>query len=187
MLAFLVAVLSGLGGFLAQSVVLLGVAILALVVWIFSAANSASLRSRYWKQLEGKWKAKWGLLTDDDLKTIKGRRELLVGKIQERYGIAEDEARRQVDEFYASLTPSEALEAPASPPPTVPPTTKPVEPPASVISYAAQAAPASPPPTVPPTTDEPVEPLPIPGRVKAVVLGLVALVVIGSLVLRWLS
>ena len=167
---------------------LLVVAILAVVVWIFSAVNSASLRSRYWKQLEGKWKAKWGLLTDDDLKTIKGRRELLVGKIQERYGIAEDEARRQVDEFYAPLTPSEAQEAPASPPPTVPPTTdKPVEPPASLTSYAAQAAPASPPPTVPPTTDEPVEPLAIPGRVKSMVFRLVALVVIGSLVLRWLS
>jgi uncharacterized protein YjbJ (UPF0337 family) len=36
-----------------------------------------------WKQLEGKVKAKWGLLTDDDLTTIKGSRELL--KIQERY------------------------------------------------------------------------------------------------------
>jgi uncharacterized protein YjbJ (UPF0337 family) len=37
-----------------------------------------------WKQLEGKVKAKWGLLTDDDLTTIKGSRELLEGKIQER-------------------------------------------------------------------------------------------------------
>ena len=37
-----------------------------------------------WKQLEGKVKAKWGMLTDDDLTTIKGSRELLEGKIQER-------------------------------------------------------------------------------------------------------
>jgi uncharacterized protein YjbJ (UPF0337 family) len=88
------------------------------VVWILSALSAETLRWRYWKQLEGKWKAKWGLLTDDDLKTIKGRRELLVGKIQERYDIAEDEARKQVDEFYAPLTPSEAQAAPASPPPT---------------------------------------------------------------------
>ena len=43
-----------------------------------------------WKQLEGKVKAKWGLLTDDDLMTIKGSRELLVGKLQERYGIASE-------------------------------------------------------------------------------------------------
>ena len=55
-----------------------------------------------WKQLEGKVKAKWGLLTDDDLMTIKGSRELFVGKIQERYGIAKDEARKQVDEYFAS-------------------------------------------------------------------------------------
>jgi uncharacterized protein YjbJ (UPF0337 family) len=55
-----------------------------------------------WKQLEGKVKAKWGLLTDDDLTTIKGSRELLEGKIQERYGIAKDEARKQIDEYFAS-------------------------------------------------------------------------------------
>jgi uncharacterized protein YjbJ (UPF0337 family) len=55
-----------------------------------------------WKQLEGKVKAKWGLLTDDDLMTIKGSRELLVGKLQERYGIAKDEARKQIDEYFTS-------------------------------------------------------------------------------------
>jgi len=55
-----------------------------------------------WKQLEGKVKAKWGLLTDDDLMTIKGSRELLVGRIQERYGIAKDEARKQIDEYFTS-------------------------------------------------------------------------------------
>ena len=55
-----------------------------------------------WKQLEGKVKAKWGLLTDDDLMTIKGSRELLVGKLQERYGIGKDEARKQIDEYFTS-------------------------------------------------------------------------------------
>ena len=43
-----------------------------------------------WKQLEGKVKAKWGLLTDDDLTTIKGSREMLEGKIEQRYGIASE-------------------------------------------------------------------------------------------------
>ena len=42
------------------------------------------------------------LLTDDDLTTIQGSRELLVGKIQERYGIAKDEARKQIDEYFTS-------------------------------------------------------------------------------------
>jgi uncharacterized protein YjbJ (UPF0337 family) len=34
--------------------------------------------------------------------TIKGSRELLVGKLQERYGIAKDEARKQIDEYFTS-------------------------------------------------------------------------------------
>ena len=46
-----------------------------------------------WKQLEGKVKAKWGKLTADDLTAINGRREELEGKIQQRYGIAKDQAR----------------------------------------------------------------------------------------------
>jgi uncharacterized protein YjbJ (UPF0337 family) len=53
-----------------------------------------------WKQLEGKVKAKWGKLTADDLTTINGRREQLEGKIQERYGLAKDQARKEVDEWY---------------------------------------------------------------------------------------
>jgi uncharacterized protein YjbJ (UPF0337 family) len=52
-----------------------------------------------WKQASGKAKEKWGKLTDDDLTTILGKRDQLVGRIQERYGIAKEEAERQVDEF----------------------------------------------------------------------------------------
>ena len=48
-----------------------------------------------WKQLEGKVKAKWGKLTADDLTAINGRREELEGKIQQRYGIAKDQAERK--------------------------------------------------------------------------------------------
>jgi uncharacterized protein YjbJ (UPF0337 family) len=55
-----------------------------------------------WKQLQGKVKAKWGLLTDDDLTTIKGSRELLEGKIQQRYGIAKDQARKEIDDWFTS-------------------------------------------------------------------------------------
>jgi uncharacterized protein YjbJ (UPF0337 family) len=56
-----------------------------------------------WKQYSGKVKEKWGKLTDDDLTTIKGRRDQLVGVVQERYGIAKDQAEKQVDEFTRSL------------------------------------------------------------------------------------
>ena len=55
-----------------------------------------------WKQLKGSAKAKWGKLTDDDLDTIAGKRDQLIGRIQERYGIAKDEAERQVDDWHRS-------------------------------------------------------------------------------------
>lgn len=56
-----------------------------------------------WKQLTGKIKAKWGDLTDDDLTVAEGNQEYLVGKLQERYGIAKDEAKRQVKDFESTL------------------------------------------------------------------------------------
>jgi uncharacterized protein YjbJ (UPF0337 family) len=56
-----------------------------------------------WKQLAGKLKTKWGKLTDDDVKITEGDSEYLAGKIQERYGIARDEAHKQVKEFGRSL------------------------------------------------------------------------------------
>ena len=55
-----------------------------------------------WKQLEGKVKAKWGKLTDNDLTAINGRREQLEGKIQQHYGIAKDQARKEIDEWFTA-------------------------------------------------------------------------------------
>ena len=52
-----------------------------------------------WKQFKGKAKEQWGKLTDDDLDVINGKREQLVGKIQERIGVAQDEAEKQVSEW----------------------------------------------------------------------------------------
>jgi len=52
-----------------------------------------------WKQLKGKVKTQWGKLTDDDLDVIAGRREQLAGKVQERYGIALDNAGREVADW----------------------------------------------------------------------------------------
>jgi len=56
-----------------------------------------------WKQLKGKIKEKWGKLTDDDLTRANGDVEYLSGKVQERYGIARDEAEKQVKEFEKSV------------------------------------------------------------------------------------
>jgi uncharacterized protein YjbJ (UPF0337 family) len=49
-----------------------------------------------WKEVTGKAKEQWGKLTDDDLHVVAGRRDQLAGKIQERYGVAKEEAERQL-------------------------------------------------------------------------------------------
>jgi uncharacterized protein YjbJ (UPF0337 family) len=63
-----------------------------------------------WDRVEGRWnqivgavKARWSQLTDDDLNVIAGKRAQLIGRIQERYEIARDEAQRQVEQWIASL------------------------------------------------------------------------------------
>jgi uncharacterized protein YjbJ (UPF0337 family) len=56
-----------------------------------------------WKQFKGQIRQRWGKLTDDDMDVIAGKRDVLVGKVQERQGIARDEAERQVDEWTAQL------------------------------------------------------------------------------------
>lgn len=52
-----------------------------------------------WKQLKGNVKEQWGKLTDDDINVIDGKRDQLVGKIQERMGLAQDEAEKQVSDW----------------------------------------------------------------------------------------
>ena len=63
-----------------------------------------------WKQYKGRAKEKWGKMTDDDLDVIDGRRQQLVGKIQERYGLARDAAESQADEFVRSLKEEDAAQ-----------------------------------------------------------------------------
>lgn len=52
-----------------------------------------------WKQVKGRIKEQWGRLTDDDMDVIAGKRQQLLGRIQERHGIAREEAQRQVERF----------------------------------------------------------------------------------------
>jgi uncharacterized protein YjbJ (UPF0337 family) len=56
-----------------------------------------------WKQLKGKAKEQWGKLTDDDLDKVEGRREQLVGILQKQYGMAKDQAERDVDTWSTNL------------------------------------------------------------------------------------
>ncbi len=59
--------------------------------------------SGQWKQFTGQIKSKWGKLTDDDMNTLAGKKDILVGKLQQRYGIAKEEAEKQVDAWLAKL------------------------------------------------------------------------------------
>lgn len=52
-----------------------------------------------WKQFKGKVKEQWGKLTDDDLTVVEGKRDQLVGKIQERYGYEKDAAEKEVKDW----------------------------------------------------------------------------------------
>jgi uncharacterized protein YjbJ (UPF0337 family) len=68
------------------------------------------IRSMNWDQIEGKWsqvkgqvRQQFARLTDDDLAMVHGKRELLLGKIQERYGYAKEEAQRQLDAWAKTI------------------------------------------------------------------------------------
>jgi len=52
-----------------------------------------------WEQFKGKAQTQWGKLTGDDLDVVNGNRRELSGRIQERYGIAQEEADKQIDEW----------------------------------------------------------------------------------------
>jgi uncharacterized protein YjbJ (UPF0337 family) len=52
-----------------------------------------------WKQLKGTLKQRWGKLTDDDITALSGKKDELVGKIQERYGITREQAEKEADEW----------------------------------------------------------------------------------------
>jgi len=73
------------------------------------------------QQFEGKWmlvkgsvREKWGKLTDDDLDQIAGRREQLIGRIQQRYGIAKEVAEKQADEWWRAMGSSQKVSAAGS-------------------------------------------------------------------------
>ena len=52
-----------------------------------------------WMQLKGKVRQQWGQLTDDEIDQVQGNAEMLIGRIQERYGRSREEAEREVDRW----------------------------------------------------------------------------------------
>lgn len=74
-----------------------------------------------WDQLQGKWKQmkgsirqQWGRLTDDDLEVIAGNRDAFLGKVQERYGIAKEEAQKRVEEWLHAAAETDSAHGSAS-------------------------------------------------------------------------
>jgi uncharacterized protein YjbJ (UPF0337 family) len=57
-----------------------------------------------WKQAKGKVREKWAQLTDNDIEQVNGRRDQLEGRIQERYGIAKDRVREDVDAWLKTMS-----------------------------------------------------------------------------------
>ena len=56
-----------------------------------------------WKQLKGRVREKWGELTNDEVDQIQGKQDILVGKIQEKYGYSKEKAEKEVNDFLAGI------------------------------------------------------------------------------------
>ncbi|MBU2885508.1 CsbD family protein [Gilvimarinus agarilyticus] len=52
-----------------------------------------------WKHLKGSVQEQWGRLTDDDIQKVVGKRDKLVGRLQERYGITRQAAEDEVNQW----------------------------------------------------------------------------------------
>jgi uncharacterized protein YjbJ (UPF0337 family) len=65
--------------------------------------NSDQLEGK-WKEVKGEVREKWGKLTDDDMQIIGGRQDQLIGRVQQRYGIAREAATKEVDAFLIQLS-----------------------------------------------------------------------------------
>lgn len=61
-----------------------------------------------WMQFKGDVRSKWGKLTDDDLDQIAGKKDRLIGALQERYGRRRDEAERDIDDWLTTSDPRRA-------------------------------------------------------------------------------
>lgn len=58
-----------------------------------------------WERFAGGIRAKWGELTDDDLKVVAGDRRSFAEKLRERYLYEEDDADKAIDAWLATLSP----------------------------------------------------------------------------------
>lgn len=54
-----------------------------------------------WKEIKGRVKERWGKLTDDDLTEIEGKKDKLLGLLQQLYGYSKYRAEQEYDDFIA--------------------------------------------------------------------------------------
>ncbi len=60
--------------------------------------NSDQLEGN-WKQFKGMMREKWGKLTDNDWEQVAGKKDQLIGKLQERYGYTREQAESDYDDW----------------------------------------------------------------------------------------
>jgi uncharacterized protein YjbJ (UPF0337 family) len=56
-----------------------------------------------WKEAKGKLRSKWAKLTDDDMENIAGKKDVLVGRLQQHYGLKKEQAERDVDDYLKTI------------------------------------------------------------------------------------
>ena len=56
-----------------------------------------------WHQFRGKVKEQWGKITDNDLDRIAGKRDQLIGLVQEKYGYTKQKAEEEVEQFLKKM------------------------------------------------------------------------------------
>lgn len=52
-----------------------------------------------WTEVKGKLRQQFGKLTDDEIQTMRGTNEELVGKLQKAYGYEKAKAQEEIDNF----------------------------------------------------------------------------------------
>jgi uncharacterized protein YjbJ (UPF0337 family) len=70
--------------------------------WMEDSMNWEQIQGQ-WKDIKGQARSMWGKLTDDDIESIAGRKDQLLGKLQERYGYSKEKAESIVDDFSKKL------------------------------------------------------------------------------------
>ncbi|PFG54041.1 uncharacterized protein YjbJ (UPF0337 family) [Marinobacter sp. LV10R520-4] len=55
-----------------------------------------------WKQMKGSLRENWGKLTDDEVDEIGGRKDNFLGKVQEKYGMSQEDAEKEWDKLHNS-------------------------------------------------------------------------------------